>query len=111
MPSALLPPSIAFFHREDPHESLHRMYFAVVDLERLPHRELITALGAHAPGHAQPDDAHALIDGDDARLHVPKAIENRERLRGDALATGGKGAAGTCHQLAVFEAIGSRSKG
>src|SRR5258705_13515491 len=80
---ALLPPSVALLHREDSHERFHRVDFAVVDLERLPHRELVAAALAHTPGHAQPDDAHALIDGDDTRLHVAEAIEDRERLRRD----------------------------
>src|SRR5205085_3548726 len=38
---ALLPPSIALLHREDSHECFHCVDFAVVDLERLPHRELV----------------------------------------------------------------------
>jgi hypothetical protein len=61
---------------------------AVVDLERLPHRQLIAAALAHAPGHAQPDDAHALVHGNDARLHVAEALEDRQRLGGDVLAAG-----------------------
>src|SRR5215471_18245089 len=75
---ALLPPSVALLHRKDSHERFHCVDFAVVDLKRFPHRELVTAALAHAPSHTQPDDAHALIDGDDARLHVTKAIEDRE---------------------------------
>src|SRR3990172_6783419 len=48
-----------------------------------PHRQLVATLRAHAPGHAQPDDAHALVHGDDACLHVTEALEDRERLGGD----------------------------
>ena len=66
------------------------MDFAVVDLERLPHRELVASALAHAPSHAQPDDSHALIDGDYASLHVTETIEDCERLRRDVLAAGGK---------------------
>src|SRR5262245_30459574 len=97
----LLPTAVALLHREDSHESFYGVDLPVVDLERLPHSELVTAALANAPGHAQPDDTHALIDGDDASLHVTEAIEDRERLRGDILAAGGKLAVGTCHQLAV----------
>src|SRR4026209_959162 len=85
-PPALPPPAVAFLYRQDPHERFHGVDLAVVDLEHLPHRQLIAALFAHAPGHAQPDDAHALIRGDDARLHVTEAFENRQRLRRDVLA-------------------------
>jgi len=67
-----------------------------------PYRELVTAALAHTSSHTQPDDAHALIDGDDVRLHVTEAIEDLERLRRDVLAAGGKLAVGTCHHLAVF---------
>jgi hypothetical protein len=95
---ALFPPSVALLHRKDSHERFHSVDFAVVDLKRFPHRELVAAALAHAPGHAQPDDAHALIDGDDARLHVTEAIEDRERLCRDVLAAGGELAVGTCHQ-------------
>src|SRR5262249_13688884 len=56
-------------------------------------------------------DAHALVDGDDARLNVTEAIEDRERLRRDVLAAWCKLAVGTSHYLAVFVAISVRSKG
>jgi hypothetical protein len=49
---ALLPSSIALLHREDSHERFHCVDFAVVDFERLPNRELVTAALAHASGHA-----------------------------------------------------------
>src|SRR6516225_9608264 len=107
---ALLPPSVALLHRKDSHERFHSVDFAVEDLKRFPHSELVTAALTHAPSHAQPDDAHALIDGDDARLHVTESIEDRERLCRDVLAAGGKLAVGTCHHLAVFVAIGTRRK-
>src|SRR5882672_12699359 len=107
----LLPPSVALLYRENSHERFHRVDFAVVNFERLPNRELVAAALAHAPGHAQPDDAHALIDGDDARLNITEAIEYRERLRRDVLTTGGKRAFGTRHHLAVFVAIGIGSEG
>src|ERR1700689_4985264 len=106
----LLPPSVALLHRKDSHERFHSVDFSVVDLKRFPHRELVTAALAHAPSHAQPDDAHALIDRHDARLHVAEAIEDGERLCRDILAAGGKLAVGTCHHLAVFVAIGIRCK-
>src|ERR1700674_4044010 len=86
---ALPPPAVAFLHRQDPHERFHGVNLAVIDLERLPHRQLIAAALAHAPGHAQPHDAHALIHSDDARLHVTEALEDCERLGGDVLAAGG----------------------
>jgi hypothetical protein len=107
---ALLPPPVALLHRKDFHERLDRVDLAVVDQERFPHRELVPAALAHTPSHAQPDDAHTFIDGDDARLHVTEAIENRERLRRHILAAGGKLAVGTGHHLAVFVAIGTRRK-
>jgi hypothetical protein len=62
------------------HERFHGVDLAVIDPERLPHRQLIAAALAHAPGHAQPHDAHALIHSDDARLHVTEALEDCERL-------------------------------
>jgi len=39
------------------------------------------------PRHAQPDDAHALIDGDDARLNITEAIEYRGDCGRDVLTT------------------------
>src|SRR5688572_15647893 len=66
---ALLPPAVALSHRQDPHERFHGVDLAVVDLEHFPHRQLIAAALAHAPGHAQPDDAHPLVRGDDTGLH------------------------------------------
>src|SRR5438477_10674878 len=104
-PRALLPPAVALLDRQDPHERLHGVDLAVVDLERLPHRQLIAAALAHAPGHAQPDDAHALVHGDDACLHIAEALENRERLRGDVLAAGSERAVRPGHHLAVLVAI------
>src|SRR5687767_1095690 len=105
--SALFPPAITFLHRQDPHERFHGVDLTVVDLEHLPHRQLIAAALAHPPGHAQPYDAHALVGGDDARLHVAEALEDRERLGGDVLAAGSKGAGRSGHHLAVLQAIGS----
>src|SRR6476659_106516 len=103
--SPLLPPAVAFLDRQDPHERFHGVDLAVVDLERLPHRQLIAAALAHAPGHAQPPDAHPLIHGDDARLHLTEALEDRERLGGDVLAVGGELAGWSSHHLAVLVAI------
>ena len=48
----LLPRSVALRHRKDFHEGFHSVNFAVVDLKRFPHRELVTAALAHAPSHA-----------------------------------------------------------
>src|ERR1043165_8744973 len=100
LPRSLLPASIALFERQDPHERFDRVDLAVIDLERLPHRQLIAAALAHAPGHAQPHDAHALVHRDDACLHVAETLENRERLRGDVLAAGSELAVGPGHHLA-----------
>src|SRR5687768_10467133 len=86
--AALLPPAVALLHRQDPHERFHGVDLTVVDLEHLPYCQLIAAALAHAPGHAQPHDAHALISGDDACLHVTEPLEDRERLGGDVLAAG-----------------------
>src|ERR1700676_878972 len=102
----LFPPAVAFLHRQAPHERFHGVDLAVVDLERLPHRQLIAAALAHAPGHAQPDDAHALIHSDDARLHVTEALEDCQRLGGDVLAAGGELAVWSGHYLAVLVTIG-----
>ena len=40
-------------------------------------RVRIAAALAHAPGHAQPHDAHGLIGCDDACLHVTEALEDQ----------------------------------
>src|SRR5436189_5746894 len=76
----LLPSAVALLHRQDPHERFHGVDLAVVDLEGFPHGQLIPAAFANAPGHAQQDDAHALVHGDDARLRVAEALEDREPL-------------------------------
>src|SRR5207249_2234588 len=104
---ALLPLAVALLHRQDPHERFHGLDLSVVDLERLPHRQLIAAALAYAPGHAQQHDAHALIHGDAARLYVTEALEDREQLRGDVLAARGELAVRPGHHLAVLVAIGS----
>src|SRR5215470_15943841 len=101
----LLPPAVALLERQDPHERFHGVDLAVVDLEGLPHRQLIAAALAHAPGHTQPDDAHALVHGDDACLDVAEALEDRKRLRRDVLAAGSELAVRPGHHLAVLVAV------
>src|SRR5215510_349565 len=106
----LLPPAVALLYRQDPHERFYGVDLAVVDLERLPYRQLIAAALAHTPGHPQPDDAHALIDSDHTRLRITEALENRERLRGDVLAARCELAVRAGHHLPVLVAIGIGSE-
>src|SRR5215467_9619576 len=98
-PPMLLPPAIALLERQDPHERFDSMDLTVVDLERFPQGQLIAAALARAPRHAQPHDAHALVHGDDAGLHVAEALEDRKRLRGDVLAAWRELAVGSGHDL------------
>src|SRR5262245_61105023 len=69
----LLPAAVSQLERQDSHERFDRVDLAVVDLEALPNRELFAAALAHTPVHAQPDDAHPLVDADDARRHLAEA--------------------------------------
>jgi hypothetical protein len=66
----LLPPSVALLQHKDSHERFHRVDFAVIDLERFPPVNWSPPPTCALPSHAQPDDAHALMDGDDVRLHI-----------------------------------------
>src|SRR5436189_2021022 len=84
--STLLPAPVALLHGQDPHERLHRVNLAVVNLEGFPHGQLIAAAFADAPSHAQQHDAHALVHGDDPCLRVTEPPEDRQRLGGDVLA-------------------------
>jgi hypothetical protein len=43
------------------------MYLSIIDLKRLPYGQLL--IGASVPGHAEPDDPEALVNGRNARIN------------------------------------------
>src|ERR1700741_1577958 len=101
-----LPAARPQLERQDLPECFDGVDLPVVDLERFPDRELLAAFLPYAPGHAEPDDSHTLVDADHARRYVAEALEDRERLRRDVLAAGRERAVRTGHHLAVLVAIG-----
>src|SRR4051812_31221527 len=72
----LLPSALALLDRQDLDERLHRVQLAAIELERLERGELIAAFLLHAPGQAQPCDAHALIDRHHAENRWSQALED-----------------------------------